>query len=546
MTERVHWLEPQPSADQVPTVMPSPFDDVAPHPLAQRAAQALMAQLEAAPEAFASLHRPEGGKMFGVLLVQASDGRVGVLHAFSGQLDAAWLELGFVPPLDDADARAQLEQQSDHAVKALTARLHELEISPDFTRAQLAVTHVAAEHERARSELKALHAERKAQRHAARQATADPAARRALDEQSRFDDRERRQLEARFRTTQGGLLVTLTRLQRRRDALARLRRIVSQEAMRRIADHALLTNARGERSTVRERFAPVEPSWGAGDCAAPRLLQAAIAACLRPVALAEFWWGSPPAGGARVQGMFFPACREKCGPILPFLLEGLAVAERQTWKPRFLARDALEVVYEDERFLVVLKPEGLLSVPARDTSITDSVLARLRRRFPNASGSLLVHRLDLDTSGLLLAALDAQAFTALQAQFIGRTVRKRYLAVLDGVVTGERGVIELPLRVDLEQRPRQIVDEQFGKPARTEWAVLARAETETRVALVPHTGRTHQLRVHLSHPRGLGVPIKGDRLYGRPASRLFLHAESLSFRHPTSGEVITVEAPAPF
>jgi tRNA pseudouridine32 synthase / 23S rRNA pseudouridine746 synthase len=526
--------------------MPSPFDDVAPHPLAQRAAQALMQQLAATPDAFASLHRPEGGKMFGVLVVEAPDGRLGVLRGFSGQLEATWPTLGFVAPLSDTVARTTLEHHADLAVKALTRRLEAFEASPAYTLAHQVVAQSLAAHAEAKAQLKARHAQRQADRQRARAATTDPVALHALDEQSRFDDRERRQLEARFRTQHAALVADLARLERHRLALSRLRRVVSQEAMRRIADQALLTNTKGERSTVRERFSPAEPSWGAGDCAAPRLLQAAIDEHLRPVALAEFWWGSPPAGGGRVQGMFFPACREKCGPLLPFLLDGLPVAERQTWKPRFIERDALEVLHEDERFLVVLKPEGLLSVPARDATITDSVLARLRRRFPNASGSLLVHRLDLDTSGLLLAALDAEAFTALQAQFIARTVHKRYLALLDGVVAEDHGVIDLPLRVDLEQRPRQLVDEQFGKPARTEWAVLSRGDGETRVALFPLTGRTHQLRVHLSHPRGLGVPIKGDRLYGRPSTRLYLHAESLRFRHPTTGVLITVESKAPF
>jgi tRNA pseudouridine32 synthase/23S rRNA pseudouridine746 synthase len=535
------WLEPQPARSDLPQVMPSPFDDVAPHPLAAAAAQALMARLTASP--MPSL--ADGpGKMFGVLLVEAADGRLGVLQAFSGQLDGAWSVEGFVGPLFDQTARATLEREGDELVKSLTARAEAVERSAAFVETDQAVHASQAAHDAERAELRRAHASSKAARREAR-TSADEATRRALDDQSRRDDRARRDLESAFRERQAALVAAHARLVRHRDALLRLRRLVSQQLMQRLADLSVLRNALGQTSTVRERFAPAEPSWGAGDCAAPKLLQAAVDHGLRPVALAEFWWGNPPAGGGRVQGMFFPACKEKCGPLLPFLLEGQRVAPRVTWKPRFID-DELTVVHEDPRFLVLLKPDGLLSVPARDATITDSVLARLRRRYPNASGPLLVHRLDLDTSGLLLAALDAEAFVALQAQFAARTVHKRYAAIVEGVVIGDQGEISLPLRVDLEQRPRQLVDEVHGKPAVTTWQVRARSATETLLALTPHTGRTHQLRVHCSHRRGLGLAIKGDRLYGRPASRLFLHAESLGFEHPETGARVTVQSPAPF
>jgi len=246
-----------------------------------------------------------------------------------------------------------------------------------------------------------------------------------------------------------------------------------------------------------------------------------------------------------VEGAFYPACTPKCGPILPFLLDGLDVAPRRTWKPAVAAADHLDIRYDDGRVVILSKPVGLLSVPARDESISDSVFARLQRRYPAAAGPLLVHRLDLDTSGLLVAALDAITHRDLQAQFEARTVRKRYVAWLDGEPGADRGTISLPIRVDLDQRPRQIVDFVHGKEAITDWKVLERRGGRTKVALFPRTGRTHQLRVHAAHRDGLNAPIVGDRLYGTAGERLMLHAESLILRRP-DGRRLTVTDPAPF
>jgi tRNA pseudouridine32 synthase/23S rRNA pseudouridine746 synthase len=207
-------------------------------------------------------------------------------------------------------------------------------------------------------------------------------------------------------------------------------------------------------------------------------------------------------------------------------------------------------VYEDEHLLVVNKPSGLLSVPGRSGLLRDSVSTRLRARYPDATGQLVVHRLDLDTSGLLLAAKDPVTFSALQRLFSLREISKRYVAWLDGEVAGSEGMIDFPIRMDLDDRPRQIHDPVHGKSAVTGWRVLDRAEGRTKVALTPHTGRTHQLRVHASNPIGLDAPIVGDRLYGRSApehgERLLLHAESLAFTHPETGAELILTSPAPF
>lgn len=546
----VTWLEPQPTRAERPPVVPSPFDDVAPHALAQRCAEQVKAALRTgsiAPGLPTSvLSRAEGGKMFGVLVVEDAEGRVGFLRAVSGQVERAWHVPGYAPPVFDAERRAVVEAPAERVVKELTARVDAERLEPRLLAARSALAELDARLATERAALKTRHAANKQQRKAARAETSAPQQLHALDQLSRGDDAERRRFEASAREARAHAARTLFPLERRLAALERLRRVTSQVAMRRIWESYLLRDFTGARAGLLSLFPGGDPPSGAADCAAPKLLAAAQSLALRPLALAEFWWGAPPPGGGRVEGMFFPSCKEKCGPVLPFMLGGVEVARRETWKPRAVREEELAVVHEDPRFLVLEKPAGLLSVPARDETVTDSLVARVQRRYPHATGPLAVHRLDLDTSGLLLVALDEDAYRALQAQFLTREVFKRYVAVLERELPRDEGVIELPLRVDLEQRPRQLVDFEHGKPAVTRWEVLAREGGRTRVAFFPLTGRTHQLRVHAAHQQGLDAPIVGDRLYGTPAARLLLHAETLRFRHPVSGASVEFHAPAPF
>ena len=313
----------------------------------------------------------------------------------------------------------------------------------------------------------------------------------------------------------------------------------SRVLLRRLHDTYAIANARGEVRSLRELFAPGEPPGGAGDCAAPKLLAYAYRHQLRPLALAELWWGPPPRSGGRIAGRFYPACRGKCGPILGHALAGVPVDP----PPVFASDPAAEarVIFEDAHLIALAKPAGLLSVPGRGHHMRDSALARLQQAHSDAR---VVHRLDLDTSGVLLAAKDLATYIALQRQFSERAIAKHYVALLDGDVRGDAGSVELALRVDLDDRPRQIVDPVHGKPALTSWRVLARGGGTTRVVLVPHTGRTHQLRVHAAC--GIGAPIVGDRLYGRGGrggDRLHLHAERLAFVHPHTGERIELVCP---
>src|SRR6218665_1732808 len=552
-------FEPQPDPRDIPGAFPSPFDELGPHALARRAAELLQAELRAgfiAPGLpSAMLDGAEGGKMFGVLVVREPGGRLGFLRAFSGMFAGRWLLPGFVPPLFDAEARARIESPGEAEVKALVARADAFRASPELTALRSALEEQASRHAGAREALRLRHEanrpERKSQRAELMASSLSEEDRRAalheLDQRSRGDKAEKRRSDAAGDAERQALAPKLARLERRGRALERLRHMFSRALMRRLHDTYAVPNARGERRPLRSLYVPREPPSGAADCAGPKLLAQAFAQGLQPVSLAEFWWGAPPSSGGRITGAFYPACRDKCGPLLPFMLEGLPVSPPRVFSPPARAPGELSIVHEDAWLVVIDKPGGLLSVPGKDEAAgADSILARLRARYPDATGPLLVHRLDLDTSGLLVAALDSRTHAALQRQFLHRDVHKRYVAWVEGTVQVDEGVIDFPMRVDLNDRPRQIHDPVHGKAATTRWRVLERRGTRTRVAFFPLTGRTHQLRVHAAHPLGLGAPIVGDRLYGHEDARLFLHAEALTFTHPQMGERVSFELPAPF
>jgi len=343
---------------------------------------------------------------------------------------------------------------------------------------------------------------------------------------------------------------TLHRVDAAVRALDATRAARSRVLTTRIHDTYHFANARGEVRSLRSLFAPNEPPTGSGDCAAPKLLAYAYRLGLRPIALAEFWWGATSATGDRREGVFYAACRGKCLPILTHMLDGLPAEPPPLFGTAAIDPAEPRVVFEDEHLLVVNKPTGLLTVPGRSASLGDCVVSRLRKRYPHATGPLAVHRLDLDTSGLLLIATDDDTAKALQRMFSLREIEKHYVAWLNGNVAADHGHITLPLRLDVDDRPRHIHDPVLGKPAHTEWHVLARQNGRTRVRFRAHTGRSHQLRVHSAHPQGLDAPIAGDRLYGHDAptegERLQLHAERLAFVHPVSGARLVIEQAAPF
>ncbi len=448
--------------------------------------------------------------MFGVLVAASVNGETRVLRAFSGLLDNRWDIDGCAPPIFDRSAREKIEHEGYPLVARLNVLCEALNNEPAF---------VAL-----RSALRDLNAERAAQ---------VPAS----------EKRERKKASQAFAAKRAVFEAALAPRQRLLKAAERLRAVASRDLMRRIFDTYNIANARGERQALRQIFTPQEPPSGAGDCAAPKLLAEAYRQKLTPLALAEFFWGSPPLAGGRVQGAFYPACKNRCGPLLPFMLQGLEVGAPRKFAPPALPPDDLRIVFEDQWIVIVDKPVGLLSVPGK--SDADSILAKLKKRYPQATGPLLVHRLDMDTSGLLLAAKDKATHAALQKQFAEHSIEKTYVALLEGLISEDEGQIELPMRVDIDDRPRQIHD-PAAKPASTRWRVVGREAGRTRVEFFPFTGRTHQLRVHAAHAAGLNAPIVGDRLYGHESERLLLHAESLTFTHPATLQAVHVTSPAPF
>jgi len=323
-----------------------------------------------------------------------------------------------------------------------------------------------------------------------------------------------------------------------------------------------LLNSAGVEKNVMELFQhapyPIPPA-GTGDCAAPKLLQYAFRHKLKPLAMAEFWWGPAPKSEIRQHKKFYGACSGKCQPILKHMLEGMTLDENPLLVNPALGK-TLDIVYQDDDIVVVNKPSEFLSVPGKN--IEDSVYLRIKQQFPQATGSLIVHRLDMSTSGLMVLALTKRAQKNLQQQFINRTIKKRYVAVLEGdikemlALEEEQGEINLPLRGDLEDRPRQLVCFEYGKQARTQWKIIDIIDGKTKLYLQPITGRTHQLRMHCAHPKGLNMPILGDDLYGHGSvdshssghntQRLYLHAQRLTLHHPVTKNMMTFEVEADF
>jgi len=327
--------------------------------------------------------------------------------------------------------------------------------------------------------------------------------------------------------------------------LKTLRRQKSDALQRWLFHHFLMLNGQGERKDLIAIREGAIPPAGSGECCEPKLLQYAFQHGLRPVSMAMFWWGESPRGEIRHHLQFYPACNGKCKPILRWMLQGIDVdanpLERKEDDGRLAAQ--LKILYEDDDICVVSKPAGMLSVPGK--SGRASVLSVMRQRYPDSDSPLIVHRLDMATSGLMVIAKTLVAYHLLQQQFANREISKRYVAVLSKPLAKnvpQAGTVSLPLRPDLDDRPRQLVDDKYGREAVT----IYNKVSDDRLWLWPKTGRTHQLRVHCAHELGLNDPIKGDMLYGTACDRLYLHAEKLCFRHPTNGRTMSFTAKAPF
>jgi tRNA pseudouridine32 synthase/23S rRNA pseudouridine746 synthase len=484
------------------------------------------------------------GKMFGVLVVRCSDGSLGFLAAFSGQLGGRQTHGYFVPPIFDYLAPDGYFKQEETAISKLNNRIDELLCSQELVCAKSALLQAQTDaHDVISTAKKNLQAAKKA-RALRRQSGLSADEESVLIRESQFEKAEFKRLERRLNSViaerQAAVNVILADVEK-----------VKSERKRRSADLQFwlfeqfrVLNARGESMTLNEIFRLRHdkiPPAGAGECAAPKLLQYAYLNGLTPVSMCEFWWGPSPENEVRHQGFFYPSCRSKCEPILNFMLQGVDV------EPNPLTADkqlSLNILYEDDYIIVVNKSIGMLSVPGKESY--DSVQSILQSLSDSDGFPVAAHRLDMSTSGLLVMAKDKRSLANLHRQFESKSVKKRYVAILDGVPTQSEGIVSLPLCLNVDNPPEQIVSQNYGKEAITHYKVVSSSADSARVEFYPITGRTHQLRVHAAHRDGLNCPIKGDSLYGKSGSRLFLHSEMIEFSHPATGEIVRFECKAEF
>ena len=558
----------------------------------------LMAQL-AQDQSF-----PREGKMYGVLLVALPDGVWGVLRAFSGLLNGREEMPAWVPPIPGRGQVALEEARTLTELDCIKRELMTLQQLPEREK----LTRLSSEFAEQLAALSAHHRDRKQQRQQQRQILAAnlegaelAQAIAALEAESQRDGMERRDLKRQRDAALRPLQAAIVQAEERMRSLKQERKRLSRQLQSQMFATYQLSNFAGHSASL-QALMPEGLPTGTGECCAPKLLHYAATHHLKPLAMAEFWWGDTSSDGDKVSGQFYDACVERCQPLMGFLLSGLShrlpvpqeiaqeeiaqvaqekitqvtqetsqeISETVTQETSQIIfqetsqeiseiqnnrsakgfpispKEAIPLVYEDDVLLAINKPAGLLSVPGRTGDRQDSVLSRLRAQFPDQS-FFPVHRLDQATSGVLLFARDRPTYRLLSQQFQDRLVKKVYEAVLAGVLEQEHGTIDLPLWGDPGDRPKQSVNFEHGKPSLTHFQVIKRTAALTLVEFSPQTGRTHQLRVHAAAPEGLGIPILGDRLYGcMEGNRLYLHARELWIIHPQSGDRLFLEAPTPF
>lgn len=513
-----------------------------PHPLCRLAASEVQAYI-----ALQEIWQMEiaRGKMFGVLVVEDTQGQLGFLAAYSGLLAERNDWPYFVPPVYDLLKPNSYFQIHEAEITELNRQVHELEKLPKRQQLLTSLETLRTEQERQLIMFRQQMQQAKLQRDSRRkEGTLSMEEEESLIHESQFMKAELRRMKKRMEAQRSAIEKDLCVYE---DQLANLklqRKHLSDDLQHWLFKQFRMLNANDEVRDLCSIFSETiqgEPPAGAGECCAPKLLQYAYAHHLHPVCMAEFWWGASPKTEVRHHLHYYPACRSKCLPILTHMLQGLNV------EPNLLEKDipqSLEILYEDADLWVVNKPAGMLSVPGKSNRL--SVSTWLQQHSSIDVQPLVVHRLDMATSGMLIVAKNMDVYKALQAQFATRKVQKKYIALVDGIVSVKDGVISLPLRPDPMNRPYQLVDKDAGKEAVTYYEVLAVESGRTRLALHPLTGRTHQLRVHCAHMEGLNCPIVGDTLYGTSSDRLYLHAESISFQHPVTKEVLSFEALPPF
>ncbi|NHM02497.1 RluA family pseudouridine synthase [Flavobacterium difficile] len=527
-----------------------------PHPLSKIAASALQNYLETQSDFEHNFGLDESqsglviGKMFGVLVCQNEKDELGYLWAFSGKLANENQHNYFVPTVFDMLTENSFFRKEEELLNAYNREIEALEVSEDYLKeienynAKKLQAETELQNQKNRiKEQKTLRDARRVQIESTLNQEELEAFNFELSEESKKESILLKKMTKYWKLTlqaleEKGLVFSNELMQLKEERKAK-----SAALQQKLFAEYSFYNQYKEKKSLGEIFNNNPPA-GAGECAAPKLLHYAFQHNLNPICMAEFWWGQSPNLEIRQHKQFYPSCKSKCEPILMgHMLQGIEMEDNPFIMNHAEGKD-IEIVYEDEVMLVVNKPTEFLSVPGK--TISDSVYARMKEKYPDASGPLIVHRLDMSTSGIMLIAKNEVTAVQLQSQFINRTIKKRYVALLDGLLEKSYGYIDLPLRVDLEDRPRQLVCYEHGKPAQTKWKTIEVKNGKTKVHFYPITGRTHQLRVHASHNLGLKTPIFGDDLYGTKADRLHLHAEWIQFEHPVTKEVMEILVEAEF
>ena len=541
----IHFFKQSIEGISLPEKFTYPFH-YTPHPLTRIAAGEVRSYLSSRADWQEEISK---GKMFGVLIVRTPNGKIGYLAAFSGNLAGSNMHDFFVPPVYDLLNPDGYFRKEESEISALNRRINEILKSDSYVMAKKIFEdtklQASSSLASAKEELKRGKKERDEKRANGNLSSEEIE---VMIRESQFQKAEYKRLESLWKERLNDVEQKVKCFEAEISQLKHERKTRSAALQLWLFKQFNMLNAKGESKDLCEIFKDTPqglPPAGAGECALPKLLQYAYLNSLQPLAMGEFWCGMSPKDEIRHDGCFYPSCKGKCEPILRHTLIGLEV------EPNPLAEDLfkdvpLRILYEDEWIVAVDKPSGMLSVPGKND--LDSVQQRVKQMYPDATGPLVVHRLDMATSGILLVAKDKKVHAKLQSLFETRNILKEYTAILDGVPKEKNGIIDLPICLNPLDRPRQIVDLENGKPAITEYNVVDISDGRARVVFRPHTGRTHQLRVHSAHTSGLGCPISGDELYGNPESapRLCLHASRLVFRHPISDKEVEIVSPSPF
>lgn len=507
-----------------------------PHPLCTIAADIVRTYLKEQKQWAEELSR---GKMMGVLIVRHNNQR-GFLAAFSGTLNGQTRQEYFVPPVFDLMSPNGHFQQEQTNISAINQRLIALQEKQHQLHTHIRPDHLRMQRDQALSSMREEMEQARAKRQALRQTlTSEELDQRKpeLERESQFQKAELRRATQRWNQKIQEAEAPIATLIQEEKKLESERKQRSEALQDWLFGQYQLLDAQGTERSVKEIFGRETAPSGTGDCCAPKLLQSAYKNGMKPLCMAEFWVGNSPIDEIRADGHFYPACQSRCKPLLKHMLQGLSLDDNPLLQGYQALLKQFSIVYADKHIVVVRKPAGMLTVPGNID--LPSIQDLLHEKFPQATGPLIVHRLDMGTSGLLVAALTPEAYQNLQQQFLARKVKKTYMALLEKPLpVGQEGEITLPIRPDPADRPRQLVDVTHGKQAITRYKVIGMEDNHARVLLHPITGRTHQLRVHCAHASGLNNPIIGDPLYGHTGRRLMLHAQELSFNHPMSGKLM--------